>query len=130
MRSAEPGSVASSALERSSLNLFAVFDPAAWTGCFKDASCSVVVVVLTCCSGLSDIFILMPALPFLPGDLFRWCSELHGQFCTAPKLHSRLRHLIRSKTAANQKGIETQLQTRLRHFPHRLPREVWSGDID
>src|SRR5690348_7919092 len=108
MRSAEPGSVAS-APERSSLNLFPVFDPAAWTECFRGASCSVVVVVLTCCSGLSDIFILTPALPFRPGDLLRRCSELYGQFCTTPKLHSGSGHLIRSKTAANPKGIETQL---------------------
>src|SRR2546430_12771351 len=78
MWSAEPGSVAS-VPRRSSLNLFPVFDPAAWTECFRGASCSVVVVVLTCCSGLSDIFILMPALPFRPGDLFRCCSELHSE---------------------------------------------------
>src|SRR5947208_7017005 len=122
MWSAEPGSVASVPW-RSSLNLFPVFDPAAWTECFRGASCSVVVVVLTCCSGLSDIFIRMPALRFRPGGLFRCCSglhcELHRPLCAPPKFHSR-RHLTYCKTAANQKGIETQLQTRLRHFPHRL----------
>src|SRR5947207_15680160 len=78
MLCAEPGSVAS-VPRRSSLNLFPAFDPAAWTECFRGASCSVVVVVLTCCSGLGDIFILMPALPFRPGDLFRCCSELHSE---------------------------------------------------
>src|SRR6266568_1213541 len=120
MCSAEPGSVAS-APTRSWFNFFPVFDPAAWTECFRGASCSVVAVVLTCCSGLSVIFILMPALPFRPGDLFRWCSELHGQFCAPPKLHSRRGYLIRCKAAANQEGIETQLQTRLRYLPYRLP---------
>src|SRR5215470_5222078 len=104
MRSAELGNAAS-APERSSLNFFPVFDPAAWTDCFRGDSCSVVVVVLTCCSGLSVIFILMPALPFRPDDLFRWCSELHRQFCASPKRRSRRGYLIRCKTAANQKRI-------------------------
>src|SRR5215469_4719174 len=128
MRSAELGTAAS-APERSSLNFFPVFDLAAWTECFSGASCSVAVGVLTCRFGLSVIFILMPALPFRPRDLYRWCSELHRQFCAAPKLHSRSRYLIRCKTTANQKGIETQLQTRLRHFPHRLPDKVRNEDI-
>src|SRR5437867_10461597 len=119
----EPSSVAS-APRRSPLNFFPVFDSAAWTECFRGASCSVVVVVFTCCSGLSVIFILMPALRFRPRDLFRWCSELHSelhrQLCAAPKLPSRRRYLICCKAAANQKGIETELQTHLCHFPHRL----------
>src|SRR5215469_7302569 len=119
MWSAEPGSVAS-VPRRSSLKFFPVFDPADWTECFRGASCSVVVLVFTCCSGLSVIFILMPALPFRPGDLFRWCSELHRQSRTTPKFHSRLGYLICCKPTANQNGIETQLQTRLRDFPHRL----------
>src|SRR5919109_2698694 len=129
---AEPGSVACGP-RRSSLSFFPVFDPATWTGCFSVGSLSVVVVILTCCFGLRVIFILMPALPFRPDDLLRWCSELHselhGQFCTLPKLRSCCGHLIRCKTAANQKGIETQLQTRFRHFPHRLSREVGHGNI-
>src|SRR5215469_17069813 len=119
MRSAELGTAAS-APERSSLNFFPVFDPAACTECFRGASCSTVAVVLTFCSGLSVIFILMPALPFRPGDLFRWCPELHRQSRTTPKFHSRLGYLICCKPTTNQNGIETQLQTRLRDFPHRL----------
>src|SRR5215472_11444222 len=118
MRSAELGAVAS-APERSSLSFFPVFDPA-WTECFSGTSCSAVAVVLTFCSGLSVIFILMPALPFRPGDLFRWCPELHRQFCAAPKFHSRRGYLIRCKTTANQKRVHPQLQTCLRYFPHRL----------
>src|SRR5215470_20017750 len=124
MRSAELGTAAS-APERSSLNFFPVFDPAAWTECFSGASCSVAVVVLTCRFGLSVIFILMPALPFRPRDLYRWCSELHRQFGAVPKFRSRLGYLIRCKPTANQNGIETQLQTRLRDLPHRLSREIW-----
>src|SRR5690242_2279033 len=96
MWSAELGSVAP-APRRSSLNFFPVFDPATWTECFSGASWSVVVVVLTCRSGLRVLFILMPVPSFRPGDLFCWCSELHSelhrQFCAAPKLHSRRRCL-------------------------------------
>src|SRR5215472_844687 len=128
MWSAELGSMAS-APRRSSLNFFPVFDPAAWTECFRGASCSVEVVVLTCCFGLSVIFILMSALPFRPGDLFRRYSELHRQFRAVPKLHSRRGYLSRSKTAANQNRFKAQLQTGLRHFAHRLSRKVRYRDV-
>src|SRR5215472_51415 len=113
MRSAEPGSAAP-APRMSSLNFFPVFDAAAWTECFRGVSWSIVVVVFTCRFGLSVIFILMPALPFRPCDLFRWCSELHRQFGAVPKFRSRLGYLIGCKPTANQNGIEAQLQTRLR----------------
>src|SRR5579859_1098285 len=119
---AELGSVASEP-RRSSLNFLPIFDPATWTECFSVASW-LVVVFLTCRSGPSVIFILMPALPFRPGDFPRWCSELHSelhrQLCTTPKLRSRRGYLICCKTAANQQGIKTQLQARLRYFPHCL----------
>jgi len=71
----------------------------------------------------------MPALPFRLGYLCRRCPELHGQLRSAPYLDSRRWHLTSCKTAANQEGIQSELQTRLRYFPYGLSGEVWHRDV-
>src|SRR5713226_8325680 len=89
----------------------------------------VAVIFVSSSVWFNPVFILIPVSPPRLRFLWRRCPELHRDLGAASDAGFRSWSLIRSKTAANQHGVESQPHGEFGHIAHRLAAEIGHRDV-